>query len=171
MKGGEFMKTSYIVIGVVALIAVVGGILMLNNSNSSSTENQTATQSDIVQDDSNINDSSNDVKDSVVSQKYVAYSEANLATATENNGRAVVFFHAEWCPNCKAAEADFQANLNALPEDITILKADYDTASDLKKKYSVVMQDTFVQVDSNGKEIAKWNGGGEGVSPLLANIK
>ena len=165
------MKASYIVIGVVLLVAVVGGFLIFNNSNSSSTEIQTATQPDIVQDDNNINDSSNDVSDSVISQKYVAYSEVNLATATENNGRAVVFFHAEWCPNCKAAEADFQSNLDSLPQDVTILKADYDTESDLKKKYSIVMQDTFVQVDSDGNEITKWNGGGEGVSPLLANIK
>lgn len=102
---------------------------------------------------------------------YTAYSPGTLAAATVGNQKAVIFFHASWCPTCKAASEDFQANIDKIPGDVTILKADYDTETELKKKYGVVMQDTFVQVDSTGKELSKWNSGGEGVKTLLANLK
>lgn len=102
---------------------------------------------------------------------YTAYSPEALAAATVGNQKAVIFFHASWCPTCKAASEDFQANIDKIPGDVTILKADYDTETELKKKYGVVMQDTFVQIDSTGKELSKWNSGGEGVKTLLANLK
>lgn len=106
-----------------------------------------------------------------VQTRYLDYSQANLAKATASGGRVVVFFKASWCPMCKAAEADFQAHFDQLPKDVTILKTDYDTATDLKTKYGVTMQDTFVQVDSEGTMVTKWNSGGKGVSALKANIK
>lgn len=102
---------------------------------------------------------------------YAAYSPEALAAATANNKKAVIFFHASWCPTCKTASEDFQANIDKIPRDVIILKADYDTETELKKKYGVVMQDTFVQVDSKGKELSKWNSGGEGVKTLLANLR
>lgn len=102
---------------------------------------------------------------------YTAYSPEALAQATADDQKVVIFFHASWCPTCKAASEDFQANIEKIPADVTILKADYDTEPELKKKYGVVMQDTFVQVDSTGKELAKWNSGGEGIKTLLANVK
>ena len=37
---------------------------------------------------------------------------------------------------------------------------DYDTTKDLQKKYGVTYQHTFVQIDSSGKALATWNGGG-----------
>jgi len=102
---------------------------------------------------------------------YTDYSDAALAEATAEDGRAVIFFHASWCPSCQAASMDFEANQNQIPLDVTILKADYDTATELKEKYNIVMQDTFVQVDATGKELTKWNSGGEGIKSLLANLK
>jgi hypothetical protein len=48
-----------------------------------------------------------------------------------------------------------------IPEDLTILKLDYDSAKDLRDKYSVVIQHTLVQVDSKGNEITKWTGGND----------
>jgi len=104
--------------------------------------------------------------------RYTDYSEDGLAQATENNGRAVLFFAAlAWCPSCQAADRDFQENFNKVPADVSILKVDYDTAAEMKEKYGIVMQDTFVQVDSQGEVITRWNSGGQGVNALLANIK
>ena len=107
---------------------------------------------------------------SAFNNRFLAYSQDNLKKATEN-GKAVIFFHAGWCPTCQAAEADFQSNFEQIPENVTILKADYDTEAELKSKYGIIMQDTFVEVDAQGNEIAKWNSGGEGVKMLLANLK
>jgi len=102
---------------------------------------------------------------------YQEYSEANLAQAISEDGKAVIFFHAGWCPTCQAASKDFEANKEQIPSDVTILKADYDTETELKTKYGVVMQDTFVQVDADGEVLSTWNSGGEGIKSLLANVQ
>ena len=40
---------------------------------------------------------------------------------------------------------------------------------DLAKKYGITYQHTFVQVDAQGKELTKWNGGQ--TDELVTNIK
>jgi hypothetical protein len=46
----------------------------------------------------------------------------------------------------------------AIPKDVVILKVNYDTATELKKKYSILSQSTFVQVDSQGNMYKRWLG-------------
>jgi len=46
----------------------------------------------------------------------------------------------------------------AIPAGVTIVKVDYDTATDLKRRYGVTMQHTFVQVDGSGEAVKKWSG-------------
>lgn len=88
----------------------------------------------------------------------------------ENAGkRRVLFFKATWCPTCNAADIDFGTNLSQIPKDVVILKVDYDREAQLKQRYGVTYQHTFVQVDRAGNELAKWNGGA--TDALLANIK
>jgi len=77
--------------------------------------------------------------------------DANLVGASENT---VIFFHANWCPSCRAADAGISGG--EIPSGLTILKADFDTQTDLRKKYGVVAQHTFVQVDADGNQVAKW---------------
>jgi len=109
-------------------------------------------------------------QESAFAKRFIAYSDESLAKAT-STGRSIVFFHAGWCPSCKQAQDDLQANFDKVPQDVTILKTDYDTSKDLKAKYGITMQDTWVQVDSSGKELSKWNSGGKGLETLLANLK
>lgn len=90
---------------------------------------------------------------------YVPYSSDALTEAMANGGRVVLFFHASWCPTCRAAEADITGRLDEIPEDVTILKVDYDSESELKREYGVVTQHTFVEVDGDGNDVQKWNGG------------
>ena len=88
---------------------------------------------------------------------YEAYSESKLANA--ETGDVVLFFHAAWCPSCRALENDIQRNADDIPDDLTILKLDYDTESALKKKYGVRSQHSLVQVDADGNLIQIWRGG------------
>jgi hypothetical protein len=46
--------------------------------------------------------------------------------------------------------------------------ADYDKAAELKAKYRVTVQNTYVQIDTNGKQKAIWMGGG--VDGVLSHI-
>jgi thioredoxin-related protein len=45
-----------------------------------------------------------------------------------------------------------------IPENVNLLKVDYDNSSELKLKYGVTMQHTFVLVDAKGEMIKKWSG-------------
>lgn len=90
--------------------------------------------------------------------QYIAYDEAAVSTAA-TNGDAVLFFHAPWCPTCKALNDDIEANLDGIPSGMTIVKTDYDTQTELKKRYGVTYQHTLVQVDAEGNMITKWSGG------------
>lgn len=115
---------------------------------------------------------STEEKDAIMQKQpgaYVDYSKEALAQATSEGGRAVLFFWAAWCPFCKEANTDFLNNLGQIPKGVTVLKVNYDTEKELKTKYGVTYQHTFVQVDVQGNLITKWNGGG--VETLKAQIK
>ena len=76
---------------------------------------------------------------------YVDHSEAALAAA---EGTRVLFFHAPWCPQCRALEADILSS--GVPDGITVVKVDYDTNQDLRQQYGVTLQTTVVSLDDAG---------------------
>ena len=90
----------------------------------------------------------------------VIFTDLAAAEAYAANGPAVLFFAADWCPYCQADLTDINEHGAMLGKDITIVVVNYDTAHSLKAKYGVAVQDTFVQIDRNGKMITAWNGGG-----------
>ncbi|MCP2638470.1 thioredoxin family protein [Microbacterium sp. HD4P20] len=73
---------------------------------------------------------------------YVEYGDAELAAA---EGTRVLFFHAPWCPQCRALEADILAS--GVPDGVTVLKVDYDSRQDLRQRYGVTIQTTLVALD------------------------
>lgn len=99
---------------------------------------------------------------------YEAYSPDKLAKA--NDGDVVLFFRASWCPTCRTLDSDIRANLSKIPKGVTILDVDYDNSTALKQKYGVTYQHTFVQVDAEGNQIAKWQGS-PSLAALVQNIK
>lgn len=169
LKGGDSMKPQHMLLIILFAVLVGAGILFLGNKNKNSLQSQPVTSNPQGESTAVKNNSQPDTAG--LAQRYVDYSTQTLTKATQNNGKAVIFFKASWCPSCVAADKDFQANFDKVLQNVTILKTDYDTATDLKKKYNITSQDTFVQVDSQGKEITKWNSGGQGIKALLANIK
>ncbi|MEN9413680.1 MAG: hypothetical protein RLZZ342_767 [Candidatus Parcubacteria bacterium] len=94
---------------------------------------------------------------------YEVYAPEKIAKAEK--GKVVLFFHASWCPSCRTVDADIRAHLKEIPTGVTILDVDYDTAAALKQKYGVTYQHTFVQVDAQGNQLAKWS-----ASPTLSDI-
>jgi len=88
---------------------------------------------------------------------YGVYSPEKIALAKTDD--VVLFFHASWCPSCRTLNTDIEKNVSMIPASMTILKADYDKETELKKKYGVTTQHTLVQVDKDGNLIKKWSGG------------
>jgi thioredoxin 1 len=70
------------------------------------------------------------------------------------NGRtAVLFFHASWCPECAAADALLVQWYGSMGFPLSTYKIDYDTATDLRARYGVTSQHTFVKIDGQGKAL------------------
>lgn len=89
--------------------------------------------------------------------------------------KIVLFFYANWCPTCRPVDAELKQRLTEIPAGIEIYRVNYnDDETDeaekaLAQKYGVTYQHTFVQVDKNGNEITKWNGGG--LDNLISKVK
>lgn len=107
------------------------------------------------------------------SNRYLPFTPIVLSDAAST--RRVLYFYASWCSTCIPANADFEKNVSMLPGDVTVIRVNYndpDTDADekaLATKYGITYQHTFVQIDGEGNEITKWNGGS--VKELLAKIK
>jgi thiol-disulfide isomerase/thioredoxin len=78
---------------------------------------------------------------------YSLYSEGVLT----NGETKVIFFHAEWCPNCRENDTNLVTWYNeANTYSRSVYRVDYDTATALKAQFGVTSQDTFVVVDGDG---------------------
>jgi thioredoxin 1 len=89
---------------------------------------------------------------------YLDYAAYRADPAKYAGTKVVLFFHAPWCPSCRATEQDVLARRDSLPSGLTLVKTDYDSQQDLKKKYGVTTQHTFVLIDPAGKQLKKWSG-------------
>ena len=90
-------------------------------------------------------------------EKYVTHDDWMMHKDAYKNTKQVLFFAASWCPDCKAIDKALMADASSIPDGVSVVKVDYDKATDLRKQYGVTMQHTFVQVDDMGKEVAQWS--------------
>lgn len=89
---------------------------------------------------------------------YISLADYEASKDMYDAGTVVLFFHASWCPTCKATEENLNADAAAIPAGLAIVKVDFDNSDDLRQKYGVTTQHTFVQIDADGNELAKWTG-------------
>lgn len=191
------MKNTFLIAGAVAVLAVAGiGVYAYATQNASMQTGEAMEKSDtammkkdetlIVESDTSLmaKDESMMAKDEAMepaadtammkkTESYVAFSPAVLNESASQ--RRVLFFYANWCPTCNAADASFSSNISQIPSDVTLIKVNYnDTETDqaekdLARKYAVTYQHTFVQIDANGNEVTKWNGGQ--IKELINNLE
>ena len=80
---------------------------------------------------------------------------ADALAAAEKAGQPVaVFFHADWCPTCRAQDQVLQSLKAEKGLDLTVLVANYDTEKDLKRRFKINSQSTFVVLKGT-KETAR----------------
>lgn len=95
------------------------------------------------------------------------------ADAIKADGYAttILFFHAPWCPECRAF--DMEIKQGTVPQGIQILKIDYDSSQDLRQKYGITIQSSFVRVDKNGDKQKSWTGYGKekSIDAIVENTK
>jgi len=110
----------------------------------------------------------NNVEQIATVERYEEYSEDGFNSSS--NTERIVFFHASWCPACIEHEKDIISS--GVPEGITVFKADFDSDTDLRQKYGVNVQSTFVHIDSNGEVVKRWpfGGGIRDVNDLFSQV-
>ena len=87
---------------------------------------------------------------------YTTYNASSVSDALAAGKKVVLFFHASWCPSCKAADANLLKE--TAPTDTVVFKTDYDSNTDLRKKYGVTSQHTFVSLNADGTLKKKMSG-------------
>ncbi len=171
------MQTNLIA-GLVVLIVLVGGIFLFSNNNSEDTSMVKEDEVMVDKKDSMAEEAPTIKTDAMMKGEegammekkgsYEVYSAEKLSLA--QSGDVVLFFRASWCPTCRGLDSDIRSHVGDIPDGVTILDVDYDTSTDLKKKYGVTYQHTLVQVDASGNQIIKWTGSPT-LALLLENIK
>ncbi|MBU3669003.1 MAG: thioredoxin family protein [Candidatus Taylorbacteria bacterium] len=99
---------------------------------------------------------------------YEAYAPEKISLAKDH--KVILFFKADWCPSCVTADQSLNKEFAVIPKDIAILKVSYDTEHELRKRYGVTVQHTFVQIDGKGDLVTKWLGGTT-VTDILRNVR
>ena len=148
-------KNIYWVIG---LIVLGVGLILFSNKAPSDDASRSPNNSAVIESGDGESGVSESESSSLVKTAgfYEDYSPDKLERA--KGGDVLLFFKASWCPTCRALDKDIEKNRAHIPENLSILKLDYDKETALKKKYSVTYQHTLVQVDANGDMIQKWSG-------------
>lgn len=113
--------------------------------------------------------SSGSTAGSSASGKYVDYKSKDEVVEFAKRGTAILFFHAGWCPTCRNFNTNITNDLSNIPPDIAIYKVDYDSNSDLRRRFEVRRQHTFVIVDDEFNLKKKWSGSRD-ISELISNL-
>ena len=150
------MKSSLpIIIGIVVLVAGIGYFVTQDkgakqdsvaNTNTETREQDTALPT--ANETETVSPEATDAEVAPVGA-YLPYSAD--AVATSNADRILLFFHATWCPSCKALDADIVKNSVTIPDGVAIFKVDYDTSIELKRKYGVTTQHSIIEINKTGK--------------------
>ncbi|MEK7186023.1 MAG: thioredoxin domain-containing protein [Patescibacteria group bacterium] len=163
-----------IAVGIIAVLVIGGGFFFANQGSQKTNDAEmTKDENVMTEKDSGTIEDDKIADDKMTAARYVEYSRVALEGAVDN--RRVLFFYASWCPTCRPTDVNLKENTNRIPEDVTVIRVNYNDPEtdqeekDLAQKYGITYQHTFVQIDAEGKEVVKWNGGQ--VNELLKNIK
>lgn len=144
------MNKKSLVIVVVILLLIGGSIVYLLTSSA----DKTAKREMIGQMAGSSNTSEPATNQDATTGQSGAYVEYSQSAITDSTGIKLLFFHAEWCPQCRDLESDIKNK--GVPSGVTIIKVDYDTNQTLRQKYGVTLQTTVVRVDDQGNLVSKF---------------
>ncbi len=132
-----------LVVGIVVSVSIVtGALVVMREDDQTPMQTNTTPVSEVAK---------NIRQDPTTPGKYIPYSEEDFVSAT---GVKLLFFYADWCRQCQDIETSIEKQ--GLPDSVTIFKVPYDTATQLRKKYGVTLQTTFVKVTNTGELIEKY---------------
>lgn len=97
---------------------------------------------------------------------YGEYSQNRVGA--QGYDKTILFFYAPWCSECRAFEQAIKSS--AIPAGVQILKVDYDKRQDLRQKYGVRTQSTFVRLKDGSSNVWVGYGKDKSVDAILRNL-
>jgi thioredoxin 1 len=85
---------------------------------------------------------------------FKPFTKEAFNAAVAEGKTTLVFFHAPWCPVCKAQEPKVLAHLNNDAKQVVAFKVDYDTNKPLRQEMNVTKQSTLILYQGT-KEVAR----------------
>lgn len=147
------MKKAWMIIGGIVLVIAAAMVYLLLTSNKANSPKDSNQATDLPAQTSEQTPQPQQQVETPTAQPG-AYVDYNAETFAKTSGRRVLFFHAPWCPQCRALEQSIKEG--KIPDGVTIFKTDYDTSVDLRQKYDVSLQTTLVEVGANGDAVNKY---------------
>lgn len=170
------MNKKIVLILSVSILVIISGLGFVCAKNSYNNKNVESAKDNISEQDVKTEDSPKVAEETIPSAavtnnagSYVSLADYNANPAKYNDFKKVYFFHAGWCPICQAIDKEINSDISKLPAGVVFVKTDFDSSTDLRKKYGVTTQYTFVQVDGSGNETAQWSA--TSLSDAVAGIK
>ncbi len=155
------MKNTITILGIIGIIIVAVVILSTTSENTDQNTQEIDSSENIFSENNRDELNQGDVSDgeevSINAGSFEEWSPEKIALA--ETGDVVIFFHASWCPSCRTLAQNIRDNASDIPENLTILQADYDSEIEMRRQYGVTTQHTLVQVNAQGEMIKKWSGG------------
>lgn len=144
-------KKSFLIIA--GLMLIIGGSITavalvdpVDTPQKASENAQTASSS--TSQSISVNSNSTSSQKSTITTSTGSYQDYDEQKVTDTKGTRVLFFYAPWCPQCRSIEKGI--NAESLPDGVAFFKVDYDSRQDLRKKYGVTLQTTFIVLDDRG---------------------
>lgn len=94
-------------------------------------------------------DDAEDVEEMLALGIYMDYTDDVIGEGEPS----ILFFHASWCPTCKSADEKLMQWYDEEDFPLTVYKVDYDSNADLRARYGVTYQHTFVLIDGEGNAV------------------
>jgi thiol-disulfide isomerase/thioredoxin len=170
------MNKKIVLILSVSILVIIGGLGFVYAKNSSNNKNVETAKNNISEQEVKTEDGPKVAEETMPSTDatkntgaYVSLADYNANPTKYNDFKKVYFFHAGWCPICQGIDKEINSDISKLPAGVVFVKTDFDSSTDLRKKYGVTTQYTFVQVDGSGNETAQWSA--SSLSSAIAGIK
>lgn len=103
----------------------------------------------------------NEVTKGSIAGDYMVYEEGVIG----NGESAVLFFYAAWCPFCQEKDNSLRQWYTEAEFPMKVYRVDFDTEMELRQKYGIVQQDSFVLINASGEAVTTE------VSPSLTQLK